>query len=185
MAYWKSRGLRGSTFEEIINHTNEIYQKKKLGLINKVPTPIKPIQLDSETRRITLAYFEQKSTVDYIGVVQGIPICFDVKETANKSLPLQNIHEHQVMYMEQFVEQKGVSFLLVYFQFTDECFLLPFETLKTYWDGIKLGKRKSIPYEEFNVKYKVANKQGAILHYFEALNLYLQDIKYKREQALE
>ena len=36
--------------------------------------------MDKENRHITLAYFEQRSTVDYIGVVQGIPVCFDAKE---------------------------------------------------------------------------------------------------------
>ena len=55
--------------------------------------------MDEETRTITLAYFEKQSTVDYIGVAQGIPIAFDAKETAGKSLPLQNIHAHQMAFM--------------------------------------------------------------------------------------
>ncbi len=57
MATWKSRGLRGSTFEDFINQTNEIYKEKKLGLIQKIPTPITPINIDEATRHITLAYF--------------------------------------------------------------------------------------------------------------------------------
>ena len=79
MPTWKSRGLRGSTLEELINRTNERYNELSLALIQKIPTPITPIQIDKSTRHITLAYFEQKSTVDYIGVVQGIPVCFDAK----------------------------------------------------------------------------------------------------------
>ena len=80
MATWNSRGLRGSFLEELINLTNEKYRSQKLALIQKVPTPIKPIRIDQNTRHITLAYFEQKSTVDYIGVIQGVPVCFDAKE---------------------------------------------------------------------------------------------------------
>ena len=80
MATWNSRGLRGSTLEEFINRTNEKYLDSGLALIQKVPTPITPIRIDKETRHITLAYFDQKSTVDYIGAVQGIPVCFDAKE---------------------------------------------------------------------------------------------------------
>ena len=80
MPTWNSRGLRGSFLEELVNMTNEKYQMQNLALVQKIPTPIKPINIDQETRHITLAYFEQKSTVDYIGVVQGIPICFDAKE---------------------------------------------------------------------------------------------------------
>ena len=75
MATWNSRGLRGSTLEEFINRTNEKYLENGLALIQKVPTPITPINIDKETRHITLAYFDQKSTVDYIGAVQGIPVC--------------------------------------------------------------------------------------------------------------
>ena len=94
MATWNSRGLRGSFLEELINMTNEKYRSQKLALVQKVPTPIKPITIDQTTRHITLAYFEQKSTVDYIGVVQGIPICFDAKECATDRFPLANVHEH-------------------------------------------------------------------------------------------
>ena len=80
MATWNSRGLRGSTLEEFINLTNEKYAEHGLALIQKVPTPITPVKIDKGSRHITLAYFEQKSTVDYIGAVQGIPVCFDAKE---------------------------------------------------------------------------------------------------------
>ena len=69
MATWNSRGLRGSTLEDLINRTNEKYLENGLALIQKIPTPITPINIDKESRHITLAYFDQKSTVDYIGVV--------------------------------------------------------------------------------------------------------------------
>ncbi|MBO7675373.1 MAG: Holliday junction resolvase RecU, partial [Atopobiaceae bacterium] len=63
----KTRGLRGSTLEDLINRTNELYLEKGLALIQKIPTPITPLKIDKENRQITLAYFDQKSTVDYIG----------------------------------------------------------------------------------------------------------------------
>ena len=37
------------------------------------------VRMDKDHHQITLAYFEQRSTVDYIGAVQGIPVCFDAK----------------------------------------------------------------------------------------------------------
>ena len=46
MATWGTRGLRGSTLEELINRTNELYLEKGLALIQKVPTPITPIKLN-------------------------------------------------------------------------------------------------------------------------------------------
>ena len=74
MGTWHSRGLRGSSLEDRINHSNQVYRDQKLALIQKIPTPITPINIDKESRHITLAYFDQKSTVDYIGTVQGIPV---------------------------------------------------------------------------------------------------------------
>jgi len=101
MGTWNSRGLRGSVLEDMVNRTNEVYLEKGLCLIQKIPTPITPINIDKETRHITLAYFDQKSTVDYIGVVQGIPVCFDAKECASSTFALQNIHQHQVSFMQK------------------------------------------------------------------------------------
>ena len=47
MATWNSRGLRGSTLEDLINRTNEKYLENGLALIQKIPTPITPIKIDS------------------------------------------------------------------------------------------------------------------------------------------
>ena len=107
MATWNSRGLRGSTLEELVNRTNEMYREKGLALIQKIPTPITPVRMDKEHRHITLAYFEQRSTVDYIGAVQGIPVCFDAKECGADSFPLANIHPHQVEFMKEWRKGDG------------------------------------------------------------------------------
>lgn len=116
MATWKSRGLRGSALEEMINYTNEAYKLKELALIQKIPTPITPIQIDKKNRHITLAYFDKKSTVDYIGVVQGVPVCFDAKECASEIFPLSNIHIHQMEFMREFERQRGIAFLILFLQ---------------------------------------------------------------------
>ena len=79
MGTWNTRGLRGSTLEDLINHTNDGYREKGLALIQKIPTPITPVSIEKESRHITMAYFDQKSTVDYIGAVQGVPVCLDRK----------------------------------------------------------------------------------------------------------
>ena len=133
MATWNSRGLRGSTLEELVNRTNEQYREKGLALIQKIPTPITPVKMDKNTRHITLAYFEQKSTVDYIGAVQGIPVCFDAKECCVKTFPLANIHPHQVAFMEEFEKQKGISFFLIYFSADNVFYYLTLRKLKEFW----------------------------------------------------
>ena len=48
MPTWNSRGLRGSTLEDLLNRTNEKYAHNGLALIQKIPTPITPINIDFE-----------------------------------------------------------------------------------------------------------------------------------------
>ena len=178
MGAWHTRGLRGSVLEDCITFTNEYYRQHGIAVIQKIPTPITPVEMNKESSTITLAYFDRQSTVDYIGAVQGIPICFDAKEAAQKRLPLQNIHEHQVRFMADFKKQGGVSFLLVNFTGEGEFFLLPFEVLRDYWERAAKGGRKSIPYTAFDKKYEIHLKNGAMLNYLDAVNEYLSENNY-------
>jgi recombination protein U len=169
MATWNSRGLRGSTLEEFINRTNEKYLECGLALIQKVPTPITPINIDKETRHITLAYFDQKSTVDYIGAVQGIPVCFDAKECNTDTFPLANIHEHQVQFMEDFEKQGGIAFFLISYTKRNEFYYLQFSQLKDFWDRAASGGRKSFRYEELNPDFLLKCNNGLLVPYLEGL----------------
>lgn len=169
MATWNSRGLRGSTLEEYINRTNEKYAENGLALIQKVPTPITPINIDKETRHITLAYFDQKSTVDYIGAVQGIPVCFDAKECSTDTFPLQNIHEHQVVFMENFELQGGISFFLISYTDRDEFYYLRLEKLQAFWERAKNGGRKSFRYEELEPDFFLPQGKGVLVPYLDTL----------------
>lgn len=149
--------------------TNERYAEAGLALIQKIPTPIKPIQIDKESRHITLAYFDQKSTVDYIGAVQGIPVCFDAKESAVTTFPLQNIHEHQITFMEAFERQGGIAFILLDFTALQEVYYVPFRDILRWWNRGKNGGRKSFTYEELDQSYQVTVKNGTLIHYLEML----------------
>ncbi len=169
MATWNSRGLRGSTLEDLINRTNEKYREQGLALIQKVPTPITPIKIDKEHRHITLAYFEQKSTVDYIGAVQGIPVCFDAKECVSDTFPLQNIHPHQVQFMEDFERQEGIAFLVLLFSQRNELYYLPFGRMKEFWDRAREGGRKSFRHEELNPDFVLHPHGGYLVPYLDGI----------------
>ena len=172
MATWSSRGLRGSILEEMINRTNEKYKEQKLALIQKVPTPITPIKIDNETRHITLAYFDQKSTVDYIGVIQGIPVCFDAKESAEMTFSLQNVHPHQVDFMQRFEEQDGIAFFLIYFSKEDFYYYLPLRHFLPFWERAQNGGRKSFRFEELDKTYILPKHSNAavLVPYLEMIN---------------
>lgn len=171
MSTWNSRGLRGSTLEDLLNRTNEKYQENNLALIQKIPTPITPIKIEKSTRHITLAYFDQKSTVDYIGAVQGIPVCFDAKECHTDTFPLANIHEHQVEFMRQFEEQEGIAFFLIYYTSRDEFYYLTLNQLEIFWNRAKEGGRKSFRIEELDPRYFLPKVPGIMVPYLEGIQV--------------
>ena len=167
MATWNSRGLRGSVLEDFVNRTNDRYGELGLALIQKIPTPITPVKIDKEQRHITLAYFDKISTVDYIGAVQGLPVCFDAKECHTDTFPLQNIHEHQVSFMEKFERQGGISFLLLYFSHRNELYYMQFKEILKFWKRAKEGGRKSFRYEELDPSFFMAFKNGYFVPYLD------------------
>ncbi len=169
MATWNSRGLRGSTLEDMINRTNEHYDELGLALIQKIPTPITPVQIDKEHRHITLAYFDKISTVDYIGAVQGIPVCFDAKECAADTFPLQNIHEHQMIFMDKFEKQGGISFLILYYTEKDALYYMRYREICRYWERAQKGGRKSFRFEELDPDYFIEWKHQAFVPYLNYL----------------
>lgn len=169
MPTWNSRGLRGSILEDFVNRTNEKYADGGLALIQKIPTPITPIKIDQEHRHITLAYFDQKSTVDYIGAVQGIPVCFDAKESSKDTFSLQNIHEHQVTFMQNFEKQQGISFFLLYYSHREVFYYLRLRELLVFWERAQNGGRKSFRLDELEQDYFFHGKQGIFVPYLEMM----------------
>lgn len=177
MAYWKTeQGHRGDGTENLINVINNIYRLKNIALVTKTPTPIKVLSI--KKGKIVNAFFEEKSTVDYTGIVQGYGIAFDAKETNEISFPLKNIHQHQIDYMEDFKNQKGCSFIICNFKRVDKFFLIPFEVIKKYWEDASCGGRKSIPIKALDEKYLIPMKDG-LPHYIETFKLYLGSMKKK------
>ncbi len=167
MPTWKSRGLRGSVLEDLINRTNEKYAENSLALVQKIPTPITPINIDQSSRHITLAYFEKKSTVDYIGVAQGVPICFDAKENDVDTFPLHNVHEHQAKFMTDFKAQGGVAFLIIYYTHRELFYYMNIDELNTFLERAAKGGRKSIAFKELKEENFLPKKSSFFVPYLD------------------
>ena len=127
------------------------------------------MKIDKEHRHITLGYFEQKSTVDYIGAVQGIPVCFDAKECNTGTFPLANIHEHQVAFMQAFEKQGGVAFLLIFYTGENLFYYLTLRELLVYWRRREEGGRKSFRREELDPDFFLQSRGGVLVPYLEGL----------------
>lgn len=142
-----SYGNRGMVLEDDINQTNKYYLDNDIAIIYKKPTPIKILKLDYSTNKITNAFFETQSTLDYNGIFNGKYIEFDAKETKNKtSFPLSNIHTHQLKHIERILKHGGICFLIVRFVIIDKTYVLFGKDLINF---IKENDRKSIPLSYF------------------------------------
>lgn len=163
MPSWNSRGLRGSGLEELINLTIDKYRDTGLAVIQKIPTPITPVQMDNATKHITLAYFDQKSTVDYIGAVQGLPVCFDAKECQFDTFTLNNVHEHQMEFMKDFEAQGGIAFFLIKYTKKDLLYYMRYREIASYWQRMKEGGRKSFRFDELTDNWFFKENKGVFI----------------------
>ena len=94
--------------------------------------------------------FNQKSTLDYVGLYKGKYLDFDAKSTKSKtSFALSNIHNHQIKHIESVIRHKGIGFIILRFTTLNETYLLFGEDLLSF---INNNDRKSIPYEYFKEK---------------------------------
>lgn len=159
----KMHGSRGSGLEKIINYTIEYYREKNLALIQKIPTPIIPMKYSKDKKLISLARFDKKSTVDYIGVVQEVAVCFDAKECEQNRFPLKNVHAHQYKFMSDFDAQGGVSFLIINLKKDEKYYYMRFKELSAFWNrGVK-GEIMSIKSLELDKDYFFDIKSNGIL----------------------
>lgn len=137
----------GQSLEDDVNASNAYYIVNNLALVHKKPTPITVVNVDFPKRsaaRITEAYYQLPSTTDYNGIVRGVPIDFEAKQTKNKTrLSMSLIHSHQLKHLKSVLTHGGFSFLIIRFTFFSETYLLPYQLIDEY---ISTKDKKSIPY---------------------------------------
>lgn len=137
-------GNRGMDLEAIIEEANVYYRENDIAYIYKKPTPIGVVNVTYQngSRRIKDAFYKTPSTLDFNGLYKGKYVEFDAKETNNKtSLPLANIHEHQLTHIKNIDAHGGIVFLII--QINSEYYLL---NGKDVLEFICQQTRKSIPY---------------------------------------
>jgi recombination protein U len=145
----------GMTLEGDIEASNAYYLSHDIAVIHKKPTPIQVVNVSYPARnkaKITEAYYKTPSTTDFNGIYDGLYIDFDAKETNSAtSMPLKNVHPHQIDHLKGVYKQGGIAFLIVHYKKYDQYFLLPASVLFQYWDlqDHEEKGRKSIPYQTF------------------------------------
>lgn len=144
-----NRANRGMAFEQMIDYTNRMYEQKGIAVVNKRPTPVKIL---GRTGGKITGFLESPSTVDYDGTYRGKSIVFEAKSTAELNrFDLKNIQAHQVEYLSKCHKHGAISFLLIEFAKHRTVYLLPYVTLKHYWDAQAKGGRKSILISDLDI----------------------------------
>ena len=118
------RSNRGRHFESDISKTCDFYRSKGIADIYKRPTPIKVVKRSKEhPGMISEAYFEEKSTTDYVGIYKGRYIDFECKETIHDSVPYHRIRPQQYDHLRFIRSLGGIGFFLVSFKSHQKVFL--------------------------------------------------------------
>jgi len=108
MGYCYRKNL-GMYLEKIVDISLEYYKEQGLCIIDKIPTPVK---VHRHLRgSLYEAFFQKKSTVDYVGILKGGKgIAFDAKSTAAKRFNWKkSVKEHQKEYLKAFQNLGGLS----------------------------------------------------------------------------
>lgn len=158
LSHKSSLANRGMNLEDDINQSNDYYNEIGRCLIYKRPTPINIVKVDySKGAHIVDAYFEKQSTTDYNGIYRGKYVDFEAKNTKSKtSLPLANIHKHQIKHLTDVIKQGGLAFFIVEFQYYNQCFLIDAQFIINRYES---KEKKSISYEE-TLKHGIEIKSG-------------------------
>lgn len=135
---------KGKELEALINRQNNEYFKSKKALIKYIDVPIK---------LTTKGLIAAQSTVDYTGCTNsGKFIAFDAKEVSKKnSLPLVQIKQHQIIYLQTVRLMNGFAFFAIWFKaYHDQIFITPISLIEEY---LFTKKRKSIILADFKEEW--------------------------------
>lgn len=120
----------GMAFESDISKCCDYYRSQGIADIYKRPTPIRVVKMSkAKPGMIEEAYFEAKSTTDYVGIYKGKYIDFECKETIHDAVPYHMIREQQYDHLEFILSLGGIGFFLVSFKTYQEVYLMKAETI--------------------------------------------------------
>jgi len=206
----KRRGAEtGSGFQEMINRTNDAYERLGRACITRKAIPGKYLvrrpdarqplpsatdaggvrlpagSLSRITRDRTAVDWRQfvpeaKAEPDYGGVLapDGRAIFYDAKTTRREALDFDNLHAHQIEFLERSSRCGAVAGFLVEFSAHHAVYFLPIQVLIRWRNE---SRRKSLPYRFFVDRLIPApSGKGMIIHdYLVAIER--QESDYGRE----
>lgn len=115
----------GMNFEKDVSASCDFYRLSNIAIIYKRPTPIRIVKMSKDNKgMISEAYFEAKSTTDYVGIYKGKYIDFECKETIHDTVPYHMIREQQYRHLQSIISLGGIGFFLVSFKMYQQVYLI-------------------------------------------------------------
>ncbi|WP_426461548.1 Holliday junction resolvase RecU [Mycoplasma hafezii] len=115
-----SQKNKGMFLEEVLNRSLNYYAKNDIAFIEKKSLPFLLTEVskaqNNESKKSLKGYLFKKSTVDYIGMFQGMFVCFEAKSCKGERFDYKNIKQHQIEYLNLIATHGGLAYLIFYFE---------------------------------------------------------------------
>ncbi len=105
-----------------------------------------------EGGKVVGAYPERTNTVDFTGVVMGLPVAFDAKEvTVLNRFDWDNLTEEQARFLEGYAAAGGFAFLLIAWWRHDLLTIAPVNDWLPLW---RAARPRSIPFADATQRWR-------------------------------
>ena len=160
---------KGQKIEKLVNNTIASYNKLTNGYWFK-SYPETVVQYYNKNKYYVR--FAKKGNCDYYGIYQGKYITIEAKQTINKNkFALKNILDHQIDILDTIWKLQGYSFILFYFEATNQICLTAWPILKKLIDQ---ETKKYLKIENIITNSYLIEKKGNILCLVENINKEIQ-----------
>lgn len=133
-----SHANRGMDLEHLIN----VSSLNEIGVIQKIPTEFIPLR--DWTGRVTGVKVEKKSTVDYIGQIDGFAVAIEAKKTNSDRIQWSAVKDHQAEFLSKWVKTGGHGFVITSFE-NKKFYLIPWKYWEENRNTWERAKRKTKP----------------------------------------
>lgn len=154
---------RGRQLEQLLEYVNEMYRKKRIAVIHKVPTEWLPIRCGGQFRG---AKVDKLASVDFLGNYRGQPLAFDAKHTNEHRIRWDRVEPHQAQFLEDWERQNGISFVLLGYRMR-RFFVVPWRfwaANKRLWEESRLGQA-SLAIDEIEPRWEVVADENKLPDY--------------------
>ncbi len=118
---------KGMYLETIINNSITFFENNNIAILRKQSIPI---HINNIVNQNVDGFLIGKCDVDYYGIYKGRFIAMEAKQTSSEYFDLNKIPDHQLKFLSDIFNHKGISLLIIYFVTNDVFFAIPYNEIK-------------------------------------------------------